>query len=77
MARQRKMTPERKAFIDSLLAHYQPSDANEVPVDCLVNNSQQRAMFLLSARITHIRWFVNLYRKNKEENAGINQLHVF
>ena len=30
MARQRKMTPERKAFIDSLLAHYQPSDANDV-----------------------------------------------
>lgn len=30
MARQRKMTPERKAFINSLLAHYQPSDANDV-----------------------------------------------
>ena len=30
MARQRKMTPKRKAFIDSLLAHYQPTDANDV-----------------------------------------------
>lgn len=30
MARQRKMTPERNAFIDSLLAHYQPTDANDV-----------------------------------------------
>ena len=30
MTRQRKMTPERKAFIDSLLAHYQPTDANDV-----------------------------------------------
>lgn len=30
MARQRKMTPERKAFIDSLLSHYQPNDANDV-----------------------------------------------
>lgn len=30
MARQRKMTPERRAFIDSLLAHYQPNDANDV-----------------------------------------------
>ena len=34
MARQRKMTPERKAFIDSLLAHDQPhdqpTDANDV-----------------------------------------------
>ena len=30
MARQRKMTPERRAFIDSLLAHYQPNDVNDV-----------------------------------------------
>ena len=30
MARQRKMTPERRAFINSLLEHYQPSDANDV-----------------------------------------------
>ena len=30
MARQRKLTPERKAFINSLLEHYQPSDANDV-----------------------------------------------
>ena len=27
MARQRKLSPERKAFIDSLIAHYQPEDA--------------------------------------------------
>jgi len=27
MARQRKLTPERKAFINSLLEHYQPKDA--------------------------------------------------
>ena len=30
MARQRKMTPERKAFINSLLEHYHPSDAQDV-----------------------------------------------
>ena len=30
MARRRKMTPERKAFIDSLLEHYQPSDVQDV-----------------------------------------------
>ena len=30
MARRRKMTPERKAFIDGLLSHYQPEDANDV-----------------------------------------------
>lgn len=30
MARQRKMTPERKAFINSLLEHYQPNDARDV-----------------------------------------------
>ena len=30
MARRRKMTPERKAFIDGLPSHYQPEDANDV-----------------------------------------------
>ena len=30
MARQRKLTPERKAFIDSLLKHYQPNDVQDV-----------------------------------------------
>ena len=30
MARQRKLSPERKAFINSLPEHYQPSDANDV-----------------------------------------------
>lgn len=30
MARQRKLSPERKAFISSLLEHYQPSDAGDV-----------------------------------------------
>ena len=30
MARQRKMTPERKTFINSLLEHYKPNDAHDV-----------------------------------------------
>ena len=30
MARQRKLSPERKAFINSLLEHYHPTDANDV-----------------------------------------------
>ena len=30
MARQRKMTPERKAFINSLLEHYKPQDTQDV-----------------------------------------------
>ena len=30
MARQRKMAPERKAFINSLLEHYKPNDAHDV-----------------------------------------------
>ena len=29
MARQRKLSPERKAFINSLLEHYQPNDAKD------------------------------------------------
>lgn len=30
MARRRKMDPERKAFINSLLEHYQPKDAQDM-----------------------------------------------
>ena len=30
MARRRKMTSERKAFINSLLEHYQPTDAQKM-----------------------------------------------
>ena len=30
MSRQRKLSPERKALINSLLEHYHPSDANDV-----------------------------------------------
>ena len=30
MARRRKLSPERKAFINSLLGHYQPNDAQDV-----------------------------------------------
>ena len=30
MARRRKIDPERKAFISSLLEHYQPKDAKDV-----------------------------------------------
>ena len=30
MARRRKMTPERKEFINGLLEHYQPTDAQDV-----------------------------------------------
>ena len=35
MARQRKLSPERKAFIDSLLDHYQPQDAQDLLGDTL------------------------------------------
>lgn len=30
MARQRKLSPERKAFINSLIEHYKPEDAQNV-----------------------------------------------
>ena len=30
MARQRKLSPERKEFINSLIEHYQPEDAQDV-----------------------------------------------
>lgn len=30
MAKQRKMTPERRAFINSLLEHYKPEDVHDM-----------------------------------------------
>lgn len=30
MARQRKLSPERKAFINSLIEHYRPEDTSDV-----------------------------------------------
>ena len=30
MARRRKLSPERKAFIDKLIAHYNPKDVSDV-----------------------------------------------
>ena len=30
MARRRKLSPERKEFINGLLEHYQPNDAHDV-----------------------------------------------
>ena len=35
MARRRKMTPERRAFINGLLEHYQPTDVQEMLKDLL------------------------------------------
>ena len=51
MARRRKMTPERKAFIDSLLEHYQPSDVQDqlIGVPNIVEHSDRAMMTLADA----------------------------
>ena len=57
MARQRKMTPERKAFINSLLEHYKPSDANDVQEmlkDLLGDTLQHPTYFGL--KLLHGQW---------------------
>ncbi|MGN1155889.1 MAG: hypothetical protein ACI4TK_06905 [Agathobacter sp.] len=53
MARRRKMDPERKAFINSLLEHYQPKDAQDnykVWVDIL--RKLERGTCVLAGRYT-------------------------
>ena len=52
MARRRKMDPERKAFISSLLEHYQPKDAQDVQdmlKDLLGETLQGMCIFHLSS----------------------------
>ena len=57
MARRRKMTPERREFINGLLEHYQPTDAQDVQEmlkdllgdgQHIISNGQDMKYWLLS-----------------------------
>ncbi len=60
MARQRKLSPERKAFINSLIEHYHPEDAADVQEMLVIVNKKVPKMsekiphlFLLSVGLPH------------------------
>jgi len=55
MARRRKMDPERKAFINSLLEHYQPKDAQDIQ-DMLKDLLGETLQGMLEAEMERLIW---------------------
>ena len=65
MARRRKMDPERKAFISSLLEHYQPKDAQDVQ-DMLKDLLGETLQGMLEAEMDDHLGYSKYDYKNKE-----------
>lgn len=71
MARQRKLTPERKALIQSLLSHYKPEDAQDVQAmlrDLLGDTIQQ----MLEAEMDDHLGYSKYDYKNKQTDDSCN-----
>ena len=71
MARQRKLTPERKALIQSLLSHYKPEDAQDVQAmlrDLLGDTIQQ----MLEAELDEHLGYTKYDYKNKQTDDSRN-----
>lgn len=68
MARRRKMDPECKAFISSLLEHYQPKDAQDMLKDLLGETLQG----MLEAEMDDHLGYSKYDYKNKETDDSCN-----
>ena len=64
MARRRKIDPERKAFISSLLEHYQPKDAQDVQ-DMLKDLLGETLQGMLEAEMDDLLGYSKYDYKNK------------
>ena len=71
MARRRKMDPERKAFISSLLEHYQPKDAPDVQ-DMLKDLLGETLQGMLEAEMDDHLGYSKYDYKNKETDDSRN-----
>lgn len=71
MARRRKMDPERKAFINSLLEHYQPKDAQDVQ-DMLKGLLGETLQGMLEAEMDDHLGYSKYDYKNKEIDDSRN-----
>ena len=71
MARRRKMDPERKAFINSLLEHYQPKDAQDVQ-DMLKGLLGETLQGMLEAEMDDHLGYSKYDYKNKEKDDSRN-----
>lgn len=68
MARRRKMTPERKEFINGLLEHYQPTDVQEMLKDLLGDTLQG----MLEAEMDQKLGYSKYDYQNKETDDSRN-----
>ena len=71
MARRRKMDPERKAFINSLLEHYQPKDAQDIQ-DMLKDLLGEMLQGMLEAEMDDHLGYSKYDYKNKETDDSRN-----
>ena len=71
MARQRKLTPERKAFVNSLLEHYQPKDAQDIQ-DMLKDLLGDTLQGMLEADLDEELGYTRYDYKNKETDNSRN-----
>ena len=71
MALRRKLSPERKAFINSLLEHYQPNDAQDVQ-DMLKDLLGDTLQGMLEAEMDQKLGYSKYDYKNKETDYSRN-----
>ena len=71
MARQRKLSPERKEFINSLLEHYQPKDAQDVQ-DMLKDLLGDTLQGMLEAEMDQSLGYSKYDYRNKETDNSRN-----
>jgi transposase-like protein len=71
MARQRKLSPERKAFINSLIEHYQPQDAQDVQ-DMLKDLLGDTLQGMLEAEMDESLGYSRYDYKNKDTDNSRN-----
>ena len=71
MARRRKMDPERKAFISSLLEHYQPKDAQDIQ-DMLKDLLGDTLQSMLEAEMDEHLGYSKYDYQNKETDDSRN-----
>ena len=72
MARRRKMDPERKAFINSLLEHYQPKDAQDIQ-DMLKDLLGETLQGMLEAEMDDHLGYSKYDYKNKETDDTLRK----
>ena len=73
MARQRKLSPERKAFINSLIEHYNLKEASDVQ-DMLKDLLGDTMQGMLEAEMDEHLGYSKLFQETEKVNSNQRQL---